>query len=58
MKEEAKASVEAKSEVVAEALDNAEVKTPAVPNTPSKETSLKEKYAAAFAPENILIKKR
>jgi len=45
-------------QVVADAVASAKVQTPSVPATPSKEDSQKDRWAKAFAPENVLIKKR
>ena len=52
-KEDAKASVET---VVDKALENAEAKNK-IPATPATQISLKDKFRAAFAPENIIVKK-
>lgn len=52
-KEDAKASVET---VVDKALENAEAKNK-IPATPATQVSVKDKFKAAFAPENIIVKK-
>lgn len=60
-KEEVKASVtdkQSEDSVLGEALDKVTAKTPPVPNTPNQETSQKDRWAKAFSPENVLIKKR
>jgi hypothetical protein len=54
---EVKASTEDPNKVVDKALENAKVTTPPAPTTTQATQTLKEKYAAAFAPENFLIKK-